>query len=60
MVRVLPKSNLVELETHEEVNKSKADEKEVMHFTVNKICINISFTKLFKMFMIQIEFKKRY
>lgn len=29
MIRVFPQSNLDELETNEEVNKSKTDEKEV-------------------------------
>lgn len=32
MIRVLQKSNLVELETNEDVNKSKTDEKEVRDF----------------------------
>jgi len=36
MVRVIQKSNLVELETNEEVNKSKTDEKEVRDFIVKQ------------------------
>jgi len=34
MIRVVPKSNLMELETNEEVNKSKTDEKEVRNIIV--------------------------
>jgi len=36
MVRVIQKSNLVGLETNEEVNKSKTDEKEVRDFIVKQ------------------------
>jgi len=36
MIRVIQKSNLVELETDEEVNKSKTDEKEVRDFIVEQ------------------------
>jgi len=36
MVRVIQKSNLVELETNEEINKSKTDEKEVRDFIVKQ------------------------
>jgi len=36
MVRIPPKSNLVELETNEEVNKSKTDEKEVRNYIVKQ------------------------
>lgn len=36
MVRAIQKSNLVELETNEEVNKSKTDEKEVRDFIVKQ------------------------
>jgi len=36
MVRVIQKSNLVELETNKEVNKSKTDEKEVRDFIVKQ------------------------
>jgi len=36
MIRVVQKSNLVELETNEEVNKSKTDEKEVSDFIVKQ------------------------
>jgi len=36
MIRVIQKSNSVELETNEEVNKSKTDEKEVRYFIVKQ------------------------
>jgi len=36
MVRIIQKSNLVELDTNEEINKSKTDEKEVRDFIVKQ------------------------
>jgi len=36
MVRVIQKSNLVELENNEDGNKSKTDEKEVRDFIVKR------------------------